>query len=79
MKKWNDPNLDKLSGTESSRRCKGCNAKQHIKSFGTRRQVLVDRTQVLAQSAEQFHKRAKKLNGTCGAKHENVVSFIFGS
>ena len=44
---------------------------------GEKLEVLVDRTQNLAQSAQQFHKRAKKVK--CAMRWQNIKLYlIFG-
>ena len=80
MKKWNDPNVDKISRIQSQvEDVKGVmqNNISKVLERGEKLEVLVDRTQNLAQSAQQFHKRAKKVK--CAMRWQNIKLYlIFG-
>tara|TARA_B100000674_G_C37791420_1_gene891936 strand:- start:178 stop:942 length:765 start_codon:yes stop_codon:yes gene_type:complete len=80
MKKWNDPNLDKLSRLQNQvEDVKGVmqNNISKVLERGENLEVLVDRTQVLAQSAEQFHKRAKKVKWNMWCQNMKMWFLLF--
>ena len=80
MTKWNDPNLDKMTRLQNQvEDVKGVmqNNISKVLERGENLEVLVDRTQVLAQSAEQFHKRAKKVKWNMWCQNVKMWLMLF--
>jgi hypothetical protein len=81
MKKWNDPQVDQLSRVQSQvEEVKGVmqNNISKVLERGEKLEVLVDRTQNLAQSAQQFHKRSKKV--ACAMRWQSIkLSLMIGA
>ena len=80
MTKWNDPNLDKLSRLQNQvEDVKGVmqNNISKVLERGENLEVLVDRTHELAQSAEQFHKRAKKVKWNMWCQNVKMWLMLF--